>query len=391
LNVETSARLLLAATALTAIALPPLAGAWLAGASPVHYLALPPLPPPPQETEFRWSAFAAFAIAEVAVLAPFVLRLWQFRRAAVATRPAKPFPFWGWLALAALLLCWGLAWADVPQLAPLRRHAFTPLWFSYVVVINAWTLRRAGTCLLTAAPGRFIGLFAASAAFWWSFEYLDQFAANWHYVNATAGGPWERFVAGTLPFSTVLPAVIGTRDLLATFPAFHRALDGWWRPPQPSRRPAGWATLGASVILLGLLGAYGKWLYPLVWLAPLGVITGLQAVAGDRHVLTPLGRGDWGPLWLAAMAGLACGFLWELWNWLSLARWSYSVPLVDGVHLFAMPLVGYGGYLPFGLICVAAARLLSGLDVRPFTYTLDMDQATRRRRDYRVTPAPDSE
>jgi hypothetical protein len=117
---------------------------------------------------------------------------------------------------------------------------------------------------------------------------------------------------------------------------------------------------------LGLMAVYPDWLYSVVWLGPLIVITALQALAGERSLLTPLAQGDWAVPWLAALAGLTCGFFWELWNWQSLARWSYSVAYVDRFHVFAMPLLGYGGYLPFGLTCVAAARLLTGMDAAPF-------------------------
>ena len=62
-------------------------------------------------------------------------------------------------------------------------------------------------------------------------------------------------------------------------------------------------------------------------------------------LLGPLTRGDWRPVWRGALAGLTCGLLWELWNWGSLGRWVYAVPYVDGLRLFAMPALGYAGYL----------------------------------------------
>ena len=54
---------------------------------------------------------------------------------------------------------------------------------------------------------------------------------------------------------------------------------------------------------------------------------------------------------MGALAALVCGFFWEMWNYFSLARWTYSVPLVQRFQLFEMPLLGYAGYLPFGLVC----------------------------------------
>ncbi len=71
-------------------------------------------------------------------------------------------------------------------------------------------------------------------------------------------------------------------------------------------------------------------------------------------------EGNWQHLWLAALAALVCGFFWEMWNYFSLAHWTYAVPFVQRFHLFEMPLLGYAGYLPFGAVCVVVALLVPG-------------------------------
>ena len=53
----------------------------------------------------------------------------------------------------------------------------------------------------------------------------------------------------------------------------------------------------------------------------------------------------------SASAALVCGFFWEMWNYWSEARWQYDIPYVGQFHVFEMPLLGYAGYLPFGLMC----------------------------------------
>ena len=58
------------------------------------------------------------------------------------------------------------------------------------------------------------------------------------------------------------------------------------------------------------------------------------------------------------LAALVCGGFWEMWNTYSLAKWVYAVPFVNRFHLFEMPVLGYGGYLPFGLECAAVVALL---------------------------------
>ena len=79
---------------------------------------------------------------------------------------------------------------------------------------------------------------------------------------------------------------------------------------------------------------------------------------GEASILDGPAIGDWREVWQVALAGLVCGFFWEMWNYQSLAHWEYTVPFVHRFEVFHMPLLGYGGYLPFGLECLAVARLL---------------------------------
>ncbi|HKJ87745.1 MAG TPA: hypothetical protein VKA48_04480, partial [Gammaproteobacteria bacterium] len=172
---------------------------------------------------------------------------------------------------------------------------------------------------------------------------------------------------------TVLPAVLGVRDLLATFPRLEAGLDRMPRLLPGWRRGVGAAALATGCLGLVGLGLLPDILFPMLWLAPLLILVGTEELAGERSLLTLLMEGDWKPIWRAALAALVCGFFWEFWNWGSLARWDYSIPYVDRFHLFAMPVLGYAGYLPFGLECVAAAafvlrrdrlRLLTGPGTR---------------------------
>jgi hypothetical protein len=38
-----------------------------------------------------------------------------------------------------------------------------------------------------------------------------------------------------------------------------------------------------------------------------------------------------------------------MWNFFALPRWYYTIPYVGFWKIFEMPLLGYIGYLPFGL------------------------------------------
>jgi len=92
----------------------------------------------------------------------------------------------------------------------------------------------------------------------------------------------------------------------------------------------------------------------------LGILLSFETLNGRRHVLSGFGNGDLREAAASALAALLCGLFWEMWNVWSLAKWVYSVPFVGRFRLFEMPILGYAGYLPFGLECAALADLVLG-------------------------------
>ncbi len=338
----------------------PLLGIWLKGEPLAPYLDFPPHPRPLQPKPFSWWVFSAIALFVYACVAPFVARVVRARRTLVVEPPeAARFPFWGWLALILLILAWLLAWSRFAWFRPLQVHTFTPLWIAYIVIVNALSMQRTGHCMLLDRTRFFFLLFPLSALFWWGFEFLNRFAGNWYYAGISELGPLDYFLQASLPFSTVLPAVLGTAEWLAAYPRISAGLDRFWRIEVDFSLQHGWlALLLGSLGLIGI-AMYPAALYPLLWLAPLCIISGLQKITGIEPLLfTTLASGDWRRVWIMVLAGLICGLFWEMWNSRSLAHWEYSVSYVQRFKLFAMPVLGYAGYIPFGVVCAAFADCL---------------------------------
>lgn len=340
----------------------PLAGIALAGLSLAPYLEFPPRTAYVVHAPFSWTAFAFTASLVIITVAPFVARILR-HRASVERGPgrASAFPWWGWLACAWLALAWTLAWNRFEWFSPLQGFTFSTLWLGYIVIVNALTWRRTGRCMLINHPVYFLTLFPLSAAFWWLFEYLNRFVQNWHYMGIGAPGAWDYFWQATLPFATVLPAVLGTRELLASFPRASAGLENAWRIDMTRSKPLAWIALVFAAAALAGLGVWPNALFSALWLAPLVLISALQVITGERSILEGPADGDWRELWQVALAALVCGLFWEMWNYGSLAHWEYSVPLVHRFEIFHMPLLGYSGYLPFGLECLAIGKLLETL------------------------------
>ena len=336
----------------------PLAGLALAGQPVAPYLEFPPRTEFVPHAPFAWGAFIVLSLPVFGALALYGLALGGARPARATTR-VHSFPWWAWLGAGMIVPGWLLAWSDVVP-GEWRRHTFTPLWLGYLLVMNGLAARRSGRSLLTDRTGWFLALFPASAAFWWIFEYLNQFVDNWYYTGVDAAGAWDYFVQATLPFASVLPAVASTWAWLRTFPR----LDAMTLPAVRGHPALAWIALIAGMLGLAGIGIRPDVLYAMLWLAPLLVLAGLHHLLHGETFFAPLARGDWRPVLQPALAALVCGFFWEMWNYGSLAKWHYSIPYAQRFHVFEMPLLGYAGYLPFGVECALIMDLVARIAER---------------------------
>ena len=329
-----------------------------------QYLEFPPKTQYIEHAPFSWAAFLFLSLFILIILAPFLVRgLKERAPEKTGSDYAPTFPWWGWIGILLGVLSWVLAWNRFSWFAPLQAHTFTPLWLSYIITINALTCRKKGHCLLLHRPVFFLSLFPLSAAFWWLFEFLNRFVQNWYYVGKVFG-PVEYFIYATLPFSTVLPAVTGTREWLLGFSWPDRKFRSFL--PIHISRPRGlaWVMLLFSGMSLTFIGVWPNVLFPFLWISPLLIMVSLQTLWGERHIFSDLTRGDWRFLVTAALAALICGIFWEMWNVYSFAKWRYNIPYVHRFQVFEMPLLGYAGYLPFGLACIVIPEMILG-DIRP--------------------------
>lgn len=350
----------------------PLIGVWIAGQPVSGYLTFPPRPSLILDRPFSWWVVAGMALFVIVVITPFIYRhvVYWIRRERFETETEKeeapasteryPFPWWGWLGLVLVGISWVLAWTRFEWFAPFQEHTFSPLWLSFVLVVNALIYKRRGWSLITHFPKFLFALFLTSALFWWFFEYLNQYVNNWYYTEVADMGDTIYFWQATIPFATVLPAVLSTTLFLLSFKSFSRPIQFTHRSPYLAGRTF-WTIIGGMASLsLMAIGNYPEILFPLLWVAPVILWVALQKWRNYTNpFLERLKHGDWTFIWASAVAALICGFFWEMWNFYSLSKWVYSVPWVQTAHIFEMPFLGYAGYLPFGLECIVISDSLA--------------------------------
>jgi hypothetical protein len=335
----------------------PLSGVMLAHKPLTLYLEFPPQTRYVQHASFSWIAFLGYSLFILAVITPFLLNgtKGKFEKD-IGRDPSYPFLWWGWLGMILSILAWIMAWNRFQWFSRFQGHTFTPLWIAYIITINALTFRRRGNCMLINRTIYFLLLFPVSAVFWWFFEFLNRFVQNWYYVGSRFS-PWEYFWYATLPFSTVLPAVLGTREWLLGFSWTEKKYNHFFPFKVTHSKLMALSVLIAAGFGLAGIGVWPNTLFPLLWVSPFLIMIALQTLFGDRHILSDITHGYWSIILTSALAALICGFFWEMWNFFSLAKWKYSVPFFHRFQIFEMPILGYAGYLPFGLECAVIADM----------------------------------
>jgi hypothetical protein len=254
-----------------------------------------------------------------------------------------------------VIVFWILNWS-LPGLRTDRGFFF--LWLGYGLTVDALILVRKGNSPLSRSPRAYVGLFLVSAPAWWLFELINWRTQNWHYVGREHFTDFHYFALASLSFSTVMPAVFSTAELVSTFGWIKRIKPGPQITPKPEilRR---FSISGGLMLILLLL--WPRYFFPLVWLAVYFILEPLNVRLKNRTLLQYTARRDWRPILTLWIGSLICGFFWEMWNFHSYPKWEYQVPFVDFWRIFEMPLLGYGGYLPFALELFALYHLVVGL------------------------------
>jgi len=258
----------------------------------------------------------------------------------------------GWFGLALIAVFWPLNW-----LLPGMRTAylFFPLWLGYILTVDALVLGRTGSSFWIRSRKAFVLLFVASSPIWWIFEWINSRTGNWEYVGSSRFTGLQYYTLCTISFSTVMPAIFETAELVRSFKWTARFEGG---PRVRASQRLNFGLLGTGICALVLTLGWPRYFYPLVWVAIVLILEPINAWFGRDTFMQWLDRGDWRPLISLSIGALICGFFWEMWNFYSQPKWVYHTPGAQFLHLFEMPLLGYAGYIPFALELFALKSLL---------------------------------
>ncbi|MBK9257849.1 MAG: hypothetical protein IPM42_20535 [Saprospiraceae bacterium] len=319
-----------------------------------------------EKAPFSWLVFGIVAAGGFLVILLYLFpSLFGFKKQPVPQQPKVikvKWPLWLWIGIFSLGSSLVLLWSKSTWPTTFLHWSDFPLFWGLVLVLDGWTyIRNGGKSIISERPQEMVGIGVSSAMGWMLFEYLNFFVDdNWFYPFGDIIDR-EQFLLYAIVISTgLLPLSFVFYSLFNTFTVLkNRYTVG----PKIILSE----TIKSVLIVISLLSLIGSGLFPnelffSLWLTP-AILIGL--VLDKLGIWTPIrsiGQGNWRPTLVFALTYLAAGLCLECENYFSgvhdgqtitfteaPAYWQYNLPYVNDFHLFEMPILGFFGYMPFGI------------------------------------------
>jgi hypothetical protein len=277
-------------------------------------------------------------------------------------------------ALAGLIV---MAVTETATLAGIEPFASwnTPIaWTGFILFADGIVWQARGRSWIRSSPGEFVFLAIVSIPLWLVFEFFNLYLNNWHYIGLPENFALRMF-GYAWSFATIWPAIFEGADLVDVWRSWlHRSRDGvtdtYW-VVGVDHQAATWLSilLGAAMLASPFLvsPAIARYLAAPVWLGFILLLDPINQAMGLESLVADFRAARFDRLKNLVVSGFLCGILWEFWNYWASAKWVYTVPIMENLKIFEMPVPGYLGFPAFALECFTMFVFVRGLSARMFT------------------------
>ncbi|MGC8870316.1 MAG: hypothetical protein ACP5PT_04415 [Brevinematia bacterium] len=242
----------------------------------------------------------------------------------------------------------------------------TPIfWTSYILILDGIIYSFKGKSFLFSIE--FIVVFILSILTWWYFEWVNIFLSNWHYTGLP--NLLERYIGYIWAFGTIIPSVLITYNLLLLI--FRDTKIEFHGIKFSERIITVMILLGILFILLPIIPFslsfiersadkklffflewininYGQYLAFATWTSLFLILDPINYTLQKPSIIGYIEKGNYKVILLLSLTGIICGFLWESVNYLlATTKWYYTVPILENIKIFEMPILGYLGFITF--------------------------------------------
>jgi hypothetical protein len=164
----------------------------------------------------------------------------------------------------------------------------------------------------------------------------------------------SRWAGYAVSFATVLPGIFEATELVGAVGLFHRVRV------RPIRVRRGLCTIflftGALLLILPLL--VPQYTFPLIWMGFVLLLEPINHRWARRSLLREWERGTLRTFVRLLVGGMLCGLVWEVLNFWAVTKWIYTVPFLERMKLFEMPVAGFFGFPPFAVECYVIVQFI---------------------------------
>ena len=229
------------------------------------------------------------------------------------------------------------------KIQPFANWYFPVIWFGYILTVDALVYKLRGNSLISNRFSQFLGMVIISMLFWWIFEFMNISVQNWRYLGLEGLGIWKDLF-GSISFSTVLPALFETVELIRAIHLFDKS-----KLHKKYKITKGFLH---SMTFLGVISfvvpiIFPAFTFPLVWISLFLILDPINYLHRQPSIIGHLKNGNLTIPLSLLFAGIILGFLWEFWNYWAIPKWTYNIPFIEFFKIFEMPILGYLGYFPF--------------------------------------------
>jgi hypothetical protein len=232
----------------------------------------------------------------------------------------------------------------------------TPIaWTGFILFADSAVYRARGRSWIRTSPAEFAALALVSIPLWLIFEGYNLVIENWYYSGLVEGF-WLRQFGFAWAFATIWPAIFEGAELIAVLrPVDRRSPQASDRRPRRVRPPGAGTQIVAGGAMLAAPFAVSpeiaRYLAAPVWLGFIFLLDPINRRLGAPSIAADLERGAPDRVVNLIGSGFLCGILWEFWNYWAHSKWHYTVPIMESLKIFEMPVPGYFGFPAFAVEC----------------------------------------
>ena len=231
----------------------------------------------------------------------------------------------------------------------------TPIaWSGFILFADSVVFRARKHSWLRSNPAEFVFLAVVSIPLWLVFEFYNLYIDNWYYTGLPANF-WLRHFGYAWSFATIWPAIFEAADLIDVWRGSPRGLQLGQTHVDLAfnrRNLAGWVSVIFGVALLAWPLVWpSRYLAAPVWLGFIFLLEPINSRLGADSLFEESRTAGYSQMTNLVLSGFLCGVLWEFWNYWAGAKWHYSVPIMEHLKIFEMPVPGYFGFPAFALEC----------------------------------------